>query len=386
MQSPNHGSDVRREGELEQAQKRIAELESQLAASQDDLTNTRVLLEMKSAELRDAQAFLNRVDDASDCEVLSLIERLNSNIFQTSANIAEAFRSLYGRSRDHTAKEQHIAILESCHLFSGEFVTALRNQDHQENCIVVQFALQALMVSFAEDICRSWIVEGGCGSSWIESIYARMRENESQTISGRWRALGLCYAGPSTESDDHHILRMLSSALADKLVIPFVACGIPRTRRGIRDRIRSRFGQNLCDVVEALMEVRKISRERIISRDLVPVRIDGGTPFAPERMDDEWNHSRTARSSATVPTVACTTHLGLVSEWISETSSGGGAGGNRYGETMLLKPKVVLNTTLDDLWRGQHQGRTRNRDKHHPHRSAHAIEQKPVAGEAVRRT
>ncbi|KAJ3012575.1 hypothetical protein NUW54_g1829 [Trametes sanguinea] len=40
IQSPTHGSNlnfVRREGELEQAQKKIAELESQLAASQNDL-------------------------------------------------------------------------------------------------------------------------------------------------------------------------------------------------------------------------------------------------------------------------------------------------------------------------------------------------------------
>ncbi|KAL7278332.1 hypothetical protein ACG7TL_008308 [Trametes sanguinea] len=149
---PDHrsSSTVRLEDELGQAKDMIAELERKLAASQDDLISTRALLKTKSAELRDAQVFLTRVDDASDGEVVNLIGLLNSSIFQTSANIAAKFQPAYGRTKNRTMRNRYIEHLRSSQLLSRKLLSSLDCLDHHQNPIVVQFALQAIMASVAQ--------------------------------------------------------------------------------------------------------------------------------------------------------------------------------------------------------------------------------------------
>ncbi|OSC99571.1 hypothetical protein PYCCODRAFT_1394822 [Trametes coccinea BRFM310] len=336
----------------------IAELERKLAASQDDLISTRALLQTKSAELRDAQVFLTRVDDASDGEVVNLIGLLNSSIFQTSANIAAKFQPAYGRTENRTMRNRYIEHLRSSQLLSRKLLSSLDCLDHHQNPIVVQFALQAIMAFVAQRVCFEWILEDCHSSRWLDSIYTRMRGSESQTTCGRWRALGRIYVGSG-----FHTNRAIHNYLAGNIVSILLACGIPGAGEDTLARVRSDFGQNLCEVVEIAMDIRRISGERIISRDLFPSTISSDTPFQPERMDDEWHHPETARSLATVPTVLCTTHLGLVSSWMSEASARSVAGGKLHQETILLKPKVVLSTTLEDLQREQHRGRARYRSK-----------------------
>ena len=160
-----------------------AELERALAVAQDERRKTAALLETKGAELREAHAYLNKLDDTTDSEVLALVEKLNSTIFQTAAVIADGFQTRY-QSHEGVSSlaEQVCARLERSGLLNVDLGTALRFADHSEDSVLVQTTIQAVLASYARWLCATWDFRLGEGASLLHSVYVAIRETGKRLI------------------------------------------------------------------------------------------------------------------------------------------------------------------------------------------------------------
>lgn len=164
-----------KDDEVRQAGRKIDELERTLRAVRNEQSNTKTLLDTRTAELQEAQAFLTKVDGVSDNEVLQLVERLNSNIYQTCAIITAGFESDYGKNQGGEVREQAYQRISSVGLLSPDMMNALRCFDHQQDSILVQTALQASTVSYVRWLCGTWDFHLH-STATLQSIYRRIKE------------------------------------------------------------------------------------------------------------------------------------------------------------------------------------------------------------------
>lgn len=155
--------------------------------------------------------------------------------------------------------------------------------------------------------------------------------------------------GLTSTEEDHGILaaRVLSEHVADILL----ACGVRvQQRQELLDEVACSFSEALHEISRLAFQFQRIAGECIVSSDLCPVVVENGTDFDPNRMTNEWADPRRSRRSVETTPVLCTTQLGLVRETVrSKTGVEGGDEQWQATVTILLKPRVVLTTMLDEL-------------------------------------
>lgn len=154
----------------------------------------------------------------------------------------------------------------------------------------------------------------------------------------RWRALcrsNLDELSEATERQPQVHAVKLSRLLAGVLI----ACGINTAFDPLCSSVMSGFGATLEEIAQLALELRKITGELILSRELTTVAIDSDATFDPDHMDDEWAGPNQPPSRVT-ENVVCTTQLGLLKE---EKRSG------VLHSVVLEKPKVVLRSALEQL-------------------------------------
>lgn len=171
---------------------------------------------------------------------------------------------------------------------------------------------------------------------------------EVPSVAGRWRALcrknvkALLSTSEKREAVAH---RALAEHVADILF----ACGVPQPHGELlSDGILRRFGGAFRDIARLALEFQSIVGEQVVSRDLFAVDAEAGAPFDPRRMIDDWAGPKESPSPASPEGwVLGATQLGLVVEKGSAGIEDG------VDSVVLLKPKVVLSTALEDLWKEQ---------------------------------
>lgn len=125
-----------------------------------------------------------------------------------------------------------------------------------------------------------------------------------------------------------------------------LASGIGTPRHDLRNEVKLSYADTLREVVRQALEFQRITGERIISRDLI-VTVAPEGPFDPSCMVDAWLEPKSASDPIDSHPVLCTTLLGLVRE---ERKAGEGEGDKEgIAAVVLLKPKVVLTSLLDEL-------------------------------------
>ncbi|KAM5545533.1 hypothetical protein V8D89_000571 [Ganoderma adspersum] len=331
--------------------KTIAQLTRELHQCQSELEVKAALLDTRSAELRDAQAYLTMLDDVTDAEVLQLVNGINSRIFQVAANIAGAFQPRYGEQKDVQVAAEAATRL-GCFLDDG-LLLALNAIHHADDTLIMQTALQAGMVSCTRWLCATWDFQTSDTSCLLQHIYQSIRRAEPQSIAGRWRALSRTYV-KTFLADAAHRERIAADRLLDSITDVLLAGGISVPRQDLRMEIERGYVDRLREVIHASHEFQHITGECVISRDLLVVTANPEEPFDPSRMVDEWAGPKRARRSDDPHPVVCTTQLGLVREERKTPEGMGGEVG--ITEVVLLKPKVVLTSLLEELWNEQDRG------------------------------
>lgn len=162
------------EAEAKKASAHISELVRTIHVLRNEKLGTLALLETKSTELREAQAFLTQVDGVSDVEVVQVVQRLNSTIYQTCTSVARAFEAQYGEAGERGTFDRALQSLSTTGLLSAEMLNALCCFQHKEDSVLVQMALQGVMVAYTRWLCNTWDfrIEGG---STFENVYDQIR-------------------------------------------------------------------------------------------------------------------------------------------------------------------------------------------------------------------
>ena len=351
-----------------------AQLQQELRHTKDELRKKVALLDTRSAELRDTQAYLTRLDDVADAEVLQLVGGINSRIFQVAASIADTFESRYGELEDRRMSHEGARHLE--HLVGGDLLSALSSVDHAPDPLVVQAVLQAVMVSFTGFLCDKWAFRPSERSSFAQHLYYLMRQTgthyldttyvltdknlEQQSVAGRWRALCFTYM-KKFFADDAERRHAAKDELLERITDTLIASGVSTPPQDLFQEVaRSHADDVLREIIRLSHEFQSTTIERIISRDIWVGTVHPGKPFDPSEIVDEWADPKKARSCVNIDPVLCTTQLGVVRA--ERRASEGSGGEGEISHTVLLKPKVVLTSFLEELLAETGSGSTQMED------------------------
>lgn len=113
-------------------------------------SNMQNLLETRRAELQDAHSFLVSANTISENDVVQMVRNLNAEIFQAAQLIAETFHSEYGEKIDEATAE-HVRTL-----VGPLMERLLQSRNHQDDPILVQMALHAVITHFAAEVISKW--------------------------------------------------------------------------------------------------------------------------------------------------------------------------------------------------------------------------------------
>ncbi len=171
------------EARANQLQTNVAELERALSVAQNERRKTAGLLEIKGAELREAQLYLNKMDDVPDREVQAIVEKLNSTIFQTAATVADSFQERYQCQAGVALAEEACARLERSQLINPELAQAILSADNSADSVLVQTAIQTVVVSYSRWLCTTWDFRVSDAPSLLQAVYAQMREHGTYYFS-----------------------------------------------------------------------------------------------------------------------------------------------------------------------------------------------------------
>ncbi|KAI0326491.1 hypothetical protein GY45DRAFT_1310377 [Cubamyces sp. BRFM 1775] len=335
--------------EHHEASTRIGSLQRELTAVCTSMKDAQTMLDARGAELREAREFLATIDDVPDSEVLELVARLNSQIYQTAAGIANTPWLLLGPQALHTHFKGGDVLLHAHHhlassgVLAPNLLQALSAFVHSQDTLLIQIALQTIAVEFFNWMCTTWDYHcpPSAVSCQLEQICGSIRTTEPQTVAGRWRALTRMHAKQLHIRIDE-LRQVICNILTNYIVDVLLLCGVSSAPDVTYSTIVTRFGSSVLDMVELALEIKRTTVERIISRDLLVTLAMPGEAFDAARMDDEWNDPKVTSPQGTVMS---STQLGLSKRQILHPR-----GGVRSEEvSTLLKPKVALHSLLDDL-------------------------------------
>ncbi|KAF5374677.1 hypothetical protein D9615_008989 [Tricholomella constricta] len=313
----------------------------ELARLGEKHAQTLALLDVRTMELKGAEAFLTKADALSGADVILMVNALNAEIYQTAAIVAESFEFKAEEGGDEeTRTQEEVAAMEEVYVSAGEIVGApmldlLRSSKHHEDPTLVQIAFQAGMTAYSNWIFTSWDFEDPEDNNGLSRIYDRIRHAEEQAVSGRWRALTRA-----------HIPRMANHELAmyfmDAFVNILLAADVAQQRSELQEAIESRFAERVGVIVKGAQTLRKAIGEEITSSDFEIVYVAHDSPFNPSAMDDAFASDFEKGRDKPEP-VLCTTELGLT----RVVKVPGRVG--EWDETVLLRPKIALKSGIDEM-------------------------------------
>ncbi|KAF8959230.1 hypothetical protein BDZ97DRAFT_1667372 [Flammula alnicola] len=311
------------------------QLEGELQRAKVEYEQTAELLEVRTSELKGAQAFLTKTDQLSGAEVIKLLEGLNGEIMQIAASMTEELaieeKKIDDEGKEQESDEMREAFARTEDIIGPRMAELLKTSEHHEDPILVQIAVQASMAAYTHWIVSSWVFESPEDEHMLSEIYARVRESEEQAISGRWRQL--------TRT---HLQRMLahepdlSSDMMNAIANIFTTAGLKDSPEMVHERISNRFAARIAVVMKLAQGLNKRIGEGITSCDLEALYIAPDVTYNSITMEDAMGLASAGGVGSGRETILCTTDLGLVrAEKIA------GAMGD-WKESVLLRPKVVL--------------------------------------------
>lgn len=158
------------------------QLKGELEASRNESSRikevfeqTRQMLEVRTTELKGAQAFLSREDRISPAEVITMVESLNSEVYHIATVMAESLT--FGADSSVLTPEQVASATKSVAQVLGPGMDALRTHlCHDDRPFLAQMAIQAFLVHWCEMELLKWHHEERM-SQELGRTYSRIQES-----------------------------------------------------------------------------------------------------------------------------------------------------------------------------------------------------------------
>ncbi|EIW80669.1 hypothetical protein CONPUDRAFT_82793 [Coniophora puteana RWD-64-598 SS2] len=320
------------------------------------------LLDVRSAELKGAQSFLSIADAATGTQVMDALRRLNGEVMQVAAFLAEAtlekFEFAFGGTSKMlsgagdagsggtavSAEERTFATQRMGSILGAKMVEHLAGKNHGEEPILLQIAFQAYLARVLEWVVGAWLVGDPTLNSFLDTLYSQVKT----TVLGKWRAMTRAHLLAS-QPDRTRALNHISTTLLDGLAHILLAarCTTPPgdVKRALADKYTHRFAL----LAGLALDVNRVIGEDVTSSEYEVLAVKSGVVFERGEMEDAYDdghsHSHSHSHSAgngSAAKVLCPTDLGLV----QRTKLAGGREG-RWDVKVLLKPKVALESVVD---------------------------------------
>jgi hypothetical protein len=258
-------------------------------------------LETRTSELKGAQAFLTTADSLSGAEVTTMVEGLNSEIFQTAAFIADSFE--FEPMQAHSGAVPDTAHKKVAGWIGAKTLHLLTSTRHSEDPMLIQIAVQSCLARYSKDIIGTWCFNM-IPERFLVKVYDQMRQSEDQAVSGRWRALtrNFCRSLLPKDTIPSSIPHVIDS-LANILIV--AAC--KEVPQHVHDKVMSMFGDRIKLVANLALQLNQALGQHT-SSDLEIAYIEEDIGFDPTAMVDICD-DHAARNS---DRVVCTTELGLL--------------------------------------------------------------------------
>lgn len=189
----------------------VQQLQRDLAYATKKRQDTNDLLERRTTELWEAEAYLTLIDDVADSEVAQIVERLNGQIFQSAALISDAPEFSYDGIPDipdAKAADAARARLEQSSYLGLNLLASLCSTALEQDSVLVQLALQAGMVEYTRRLGDSWDISSMKNLDAIGEVYRKMRETGTSLIPSHNFPLNTCQSPrPSPEDGESFIAR-----------------------------------------------------------------------------------------------------------------------------------------------------------------------------------
>jgi SMC interacting uncharacterized protein involved in chromosome segregation len=155
--------------ELTEAKGIATARESDIDALQSRLNTALSTMESQSADLANMRTLLPKPDTVVDTDAIKLVGRLNAEIFQAAALLAEACSSVRGRPlQDDDNRAASTRVKE---MFGPKFVDLVQNVPHENNPAMLRIAFQACIVVFADWISATWHFQPDPAPQFFGEVY-----------------------------------------------------------------------------------------------------------------------------------------------------------------------------------------------------------------------
>ena len=144
-----------------------------------EYTQIMALLDDRTSELKGAQSFLTTADSFSGTEVLSTLQRLNAEVLQNTAFMAEFMIEAFISEKTASKTEEQVAGAKRASGVIGRSIAHfLGAKKHDDDPILVQIAFQAYMAYVLQWISRAWMIGGDeAQNRFVDSIYEKVRDS-----------------------------------------------------------------------------------------------------------------------------------------------------------------------------------------------------------------
>lgn len=158
--------------ELAEAKEVAGAREGEIGALQSRLDSTLSTVEFQSADLANMRTLLPKPDTFVDTDAIKLVGRINSEIFQAAALLAEACSSVKGRPLKND--DNRTASTRVKEMFGSKFVDLVQNVPHENNPAVLRIAFQACTVVFTDWISAAWHFQEDPPPQFFGEVYRKV--------------------------------------------------------------------------------------------------------------------------------------------------------------------------------------------------------------------
>ena len=298
-----------------------------------------------------AQSTISSYDDI----VLVMVRTLNFEVSEVASRVTNTFRVADASDPDKVGR----AFERAREAVGPVMAELLESIQHQDDPILIDIALKADMVGFAAEIASAWDFQHQ-SKPMFAGLYRQMRRSgapyanrpydgsqnlflsESQLVSGQWRSHARKYSKQRLYNG-RDLVPGFSHQLAERISDLLTVAG----GSFLADDIHTQYVQHLETIVRTALDLQRIIGEEVIECDYEVLTARFDEVFDAEQMEDIYNGEIAATGPpGTIPRVLSTADLGLRrSERVSDPRDGD----DGLTMTILLKPKVVLDTVVYEL-------------------------------------
>ncbi|KAI0708758.1 hypothetical protein C8T65DRAFT_576255 [Cerioporus squamosus] len=333
-----------KEDELVAQREQIHDLTARLREAASEPVHGSRVSEEASGQLTELPA-VRSPPSTFDEVVLHMVRTLNLEISEVASQVTNAFRVAEPPHPERVT----LAFERAREAVGPVMAELLETIQHQDDPILIDIALKADMVGFAAEIASAWDFQHQ-SKSVFTGVYRQMRRSESQLACAQWRAHAQKYSKQRLYNG-RDLATGFAHQLAERIADLLTVAGSSTSA----DDIYAAYASHLETIVRTALELQRTIGEDVVSCDyeVLVVRID--EVYDPAQMEDIYNGEIVAAGPpGIVPRVLSTADLGLRRSEKVDAREGVDSGLEDAAEdgvvtTMLLKPKVVLDTVVYEL-------------------------------------